>query len=294
MKYSFIKANHSSFSVKKMCQVLNVSVSGFYRWSNPAISFRKLENEALLKRIKELYDEHRGMAGSPIITADLRKEPQYSHVGKNRVARLMKKQNLKCKTRKKYVITTDSNHQYPASKNLLNRKFDVKAPNTVWVSDITYLKVGNVKHYLTVFIDLFSRMIVGWDLSNSLEHKSVLTALGKAIRSRNPEKGLLIHSDQGKQYACGAFRRAINDNRFKQSMSRRGNCWDNAVAESFFKTLKTQMIYHKRFRNIQEAEKEIFRYIEIYYNRRRPHSYNGYKTPVEKEYGWYMERMSLN
>jgi putative transposase len=158
------------------------------------------------------------------------------------------------------------------------------------VSDITYLKIGRRWHYLTVFIDLFSRIVVGWDLNASLERHSVLMALKKAVINRWPGEGLLVHSDRRIQYASADFKQALNKNGFVQSMSRKGNCWDNAVAESFFHTIKTQLIHHCQFKTIEEAEKSIFQYIEIYYNRQRKHSTNGYKSPVDFETEWWGER----
>lgn len=286
MRYQFVQENRSLFPVKKMCQVLNISSSGFYRWRKNPFSIRRIQNERLKIRIRELYNEHKGMAGSPMITADLRAEEEFCRVGQNRVARLMREMNLKCKTVKKYVVTTDSKHNEPVASNLLSREFTVAAPNTAWVSDITYVKVGRRWHYLTVFIDLFSRIIVGWDLSASLERHSMLHAFHKALLRRNPGKGLLVHSDRGVQYASEDFRNLLKKEGFVQSMSRKGNCWDNAVAESFFHTLKTQLVFHKHFRDKEEAEQALFNYIEAYYNRRRRHSSNGYQSPALFENEW--------
>jgi len=281
-----MQENRTLFSVVKMCRILNVSSSGFYRWKKSPYSRRKEETKQIRNRIVELYKEHKGMAGSPLIAADLRSEPGYSNVSKNRVARHMKEMGLKCKTLKKFIVTTDSRHDQPIAPNLLNREFSVNSPNTVWVSDITYLKIGQRWHYLTVFIDLFSRIIVGWDLSESLDRHSMIYAFRKALWRRRPGKGLLVHSDRGVQYASSDFRRLLKENHCVQSMSRKGNCWDNAVAESFFHTLKTQLIYHVRFREKGEAELALFNYIEIYYNRRRRHSTIGYKTPAMFEMDW--------
>lgn len=290
MKYQFIQNNCSSFPVKKMCQALRVSPSGYYCWRKNTFSVRNAENDRLKISIKQLFKQHGGMVGSPTITADLRDDPEFSHVGKNRVARLMREMGLKCGSIKKFVVTTDSKHNKPVSPNLLNRQFDVPAPNKVWVSDITYVKVGRKWHYLTVFIDLFSRIVVGWDLSPSLERYSAMHALQKAILRRNPGEGLMIHSDRGVQYASADFRAILKDYGFIQSMSRKGNCWDNAVAESFFHTIKTQLIHHIRFKNVDQAEQIIFNYIEAYYNRRRKHSTNNYKTPALYEAEWYKKR----
>ena len=221
-----------------------------------------------------------------MITADLRAEPEFCTVGKNRVARHMRDMGLKCKAAKKYIVTTDSKHNEPIAPNLLNRQFDVASPNTAWVSDITYVKVGTRWHYLTVFIDLYSRIVVGWDLSNSLDRHSMIHAFKKALLRRSPGHGLLVHSDRGVQYASADFRKLLQKKEFVQSMSRKGDCWDNAVAESFFHTLKTQCLYHHRFSNRSEAQQTLFRYIEIYYNRRRRHSTNGYKSPALYEMEW--------
>lgn len=290
MIYLFIKENRSSFPVKKMCQALQVSQSGYYRWTKSPISPRKRENLRIKKRIKEIFDSHKEMVGSPIVTADLHDDQEFSKVSRPRVARMMKEMGLRCKTVRKFVVTTDSKHKKPVAPNLLNRNFTVHAPNTAWVSDITYLRVGRKWYYLTVFIDLFSRIVVGWDLSDSLEHHSAVRALNKAIMRRRPGKGLLLHSDRGVQYASTGFRAILNRHGFVQSMSRKGNCWDNAVAESFFHSLKTQFTHHVRFQNALEAEHALFNYIEVYFNRRRKHSTNGYKAPALFEEEWWQQK----
>jgi len=289
MRYQFIKENRSSFPVVKMCQTLNVCSSGFYRWLHAPLTPRKRENKLIKKRISALYEDHKGMAGSPMITADLRAESPFATVSKNRVARHMRAMGLRCKTTKKFVVTTDSKHNEPIAPNILNRQFSVAKRNTVWVSDITYLKAGGKWYYLTVFIDLFSRIVVGWDLSDSLDRHSMINAFKKALWRRRPGAGLLVHSDRGVQYASKDFRKMLEKNGCAQSMSRKGNCWDNAVAESFFHTLKTQLTHHECFRDKNEAELALFNYIEAYYNRRRRHSAIGYRTPVEFEL--HMERL---
>ena len=290
MKFKFIQINRSTFPVKKMCLVLSVSQSGYYRWLKAPQSSRKIESEKLKARIKEIYFKHKGMVGSPMITADLREDPEFSRVSRPRVARYMKEMGVKCRAIKKFVVTTDSKHNEPVAPNLLNRKFMVATPNKFWVSDITYLKVGRKWHYLTVFIDLFSRIVVGWDLSSSLERYSAMRALNKAILRRRPGQGLLVHSDRGIQYASKGFRIMLKKHGFVQSMSRKGDCWDNAVAESFFHSIKTQMIHHCKFQNVAEAEQAIFNYIEVYYNRQRKHSTNGYKAPALYELEWWNKR----
>lgn len=290
MRYEFIKEHRSSYPVVKMCPILKVSVGGYYRWLKAPISKRALEREAFEKRVAELFEEHAGMAGSPMIHDDLREEEQWRRVSVNRVARTMKKLGLRSKVVRKFVATTDSGHAEPVAPNILQRNFTVPAPNQVWVSDITYLRVGRKWHYLTVFLDLYSRMVVGWDLSTSLKRQSLMQAFSKAWWKRKPSKGLLIHSDRGVQYASKDFRRQLKMVRAQQSMSRKGNCWDNAVAESFFHTLKTSYLYHQRFKTIEEAQAGLFWYIEMYYNRRRKHSSNGRMTPARVEELFWKEK----
>ena len=223
------------------------------------------------------------MAGSPMITGDLRAEKAFRNVSRPRVARHMRSMALRCRTNRKFVVTTDSTHSEPVASNILNRQFTAVAPNKAWVTGITYLKVGRRWHYLTVFIDLYSRLVVGWDLSDSLERHSVIHAFQKAIVRRKPAAGLVVHSDRGIQYASNDFRTRLKQSGCIQSMSRKGNCWDNAVAESFFHTLKTQFIRHHKFLTRYEAELALFQYIEAYYNRRRRHSSNGWMSPTEFE-----------
>lgn len=283
MKFQIIRDYRSLFPVKKMCQCLQVSQSGYHVWTKRLPSRRALEKVRLQQRIRALYHEHDKAVGSPMITADLKAEADFSRVSRCRVARYMRSMGLRSRTTRKFVVTTDSRHAELVAANLLNREFSVSKPDTVWVSDITYLKVGRKWHYLTVFIDLHSRMVVGWDLSASLERTSILNAFRKAISRRKPAPGLMVHSDRGVQYASIDFRTELRRHGCVQSMSRKGNCWDNAVAESFFHTLKTQMVRHQRFVTRDEAEFALFRYIEVYYNRRRRHSANGWVSPAEFE-----------
>ncbi len=275
------------YPIVKMCTVLSVSETAYRRWLKNPTSVRSCETKRLKKRIRELYEEHNSKAGSPMICSDLRDEVEWSSVSVNRVARLMKEMGLRCKSIRKFVATTDSRHKEPVAANLLDRKFTVPEPNKVWVTDITYIRVGQNWCYLTVFIDLYSRIIVGWDLSNSLERVSVMQAFGKAWWKRLPGEGLMVHSDRGVQYASIDFRLQLKQFGAIQSMSRKGNCWDNAVAESFFHTLKTQYTNHMIFNTIEELEQGLFWYIEVYYNRRRKHSTNGYVAPSVYEEIFY-------
>ena len=264
-----------------MCRVLGVSRSGYYRWLKRKPSQRELDNQRLDAQIRQIYDDSKGSYGSPKITRELCNQGR--RVGKNRVARRMRKLGLRSKIRRKYRVTTDSKHKFPVAPNLLERNFTVQAADRVWVSDITYLATRTGWMYLTVIIDLFSRMVVGWALSSSLGHEMVITALKRAIRRRRPGKGLIFHSDRGVQYACNDFRKELDNHELIQSMSRKGDCWDNAVAESFFATIKCELVYHERYEDHQDTLHSIFEYIEVFYNRKRIHSTLGYLCPAEYE-----------
>ena len=275
-----------------MCQVLAVSTSSFYAWKRAPASRRVCETLRLKERIEELFfDDHQQMAGSPMIYADLREEDEWKGVGKNRVARLMRELGLRSRQKRKFTTTTNSNHKEPVAPNLLNRNFNPTAPNMVWVTDITYIRVGQKWHYLTVFIDLYSRLVVGWDFSKSMERSSIMRAFSDGWFKRKPAEGLTVHSDRGVQYASKDFRNQFNQVGAVQSMSRRANCWDNAVAESFFHTLKTEYVYHHTFKSLDEAQRALFWYIEIYYNRRRKHSTNGYVTPAKFDELYYQKEL---
>ena len=264
-----------------MCRVLRVSRSGYYRWLKRKPSRRKLDNQRLDTEIREIYDGSKGRYGSPKITQELRDRGR--RVGKNRVAKRMRKAGLRSKIRRKYKVTTNSKHNFAVAPNLLERNFTAPAPDKVWVSDITYLATRTGWLYLTVIIDVFSRMVVGWALSSSLGHEMVIAALKRANQRRRPAKGLIFHSDRGVQYACTGFRKELEKNRFVQSMSRKGDCWDNAVAESFFGIMKTELVYHEKYEGHQDTLHSIFEYIEAFYNRERRHSTLGYLCPVEYE-----------
>ena len=264
-----------------MCHVLEVSRSGFYRWRKRRPSKRDLDNQRLDAEIREIFDGSKKRYGSPKVTQELRARGR--KVGKNRVAKRMRRAGLRSKVRRKYRVTTDSKHHFPVAPNLLERDFTAEAPDKVWVSDITYLATRKGWLYLTVIIDLFSRLVVGWALSSSLGHEMVVTALKRAIGRRRPAKGLIFHSDRGVQYACTGFRNELRENGFTQSMSRKGDCWDNAVAESFFGIMKSELVYHEKYGDHQDALHSIFEYIEAFYNRERRHSVLMYLSPAEYE-----------
>lgn len=271
------------YPIEKMCEVLKVSRSCYYRWYSGGISKRELENIEYTKLIKKVFFESKQRYGSPRIAAELRR--QGYRISKVRVSKLMKLNYLRSKMKRKYRITTDSNHSFSISKNYLNREFTPATLNEVWVSDITYVRTEQGWLYLTTIIDLYDRQVIGWALSSNLSTKrTIIPAWRMALSKRNITKPLIFHSDRGVQYASNLFRNHLKDNKLiTQSMSRKGNCWDNAVAESFFKTLKTELIYHEKYESILQAKTSIFEYIEVWYNRKRLHSSLGYKTPVEVE-----------
>jgi len=255
-----------------MCKVLRVSRSSYYSWLTRNPSKRSIENHKLSDRIKEIYQQSKKTYGSPRVTIKLQEEGL--HVSRRRVARLMKRQNLKSIIRKKWVITTDSRHNYPVVENKLNRDFTVTRSGQVWVSDITYIKTFQGWLYLTVIIDLYDRKVIGWSFSRSLKAvHTTIPAWKMAVRNRLITRKLIFHSDRGVQYACNEFKNLILSNKLvERSMSRKGDCWDNAVAESFFKTLKVEHVYHHSYKTFKEAELSVFEYIEAWYNVNRIHT----------------------
>ncbi len=281
MIYGFIKMHCFMFSVTRMCQVLGVKRSGYYAWLKRGLSLRVMRDNVLLENIKKSHKLSKGRYGSPNILNDL-KDWNFS-TSRKRVARLMREAGLRSKTVKKFKATTQSKHSLPIANNLLNRDFVVSVPNRVWVSDITYIWTREGWLYLCVVIDLFNRQVVGWSMGQRLTAELALDALMKAVIRRRPPKGLLFHSDRGVQYASRAFRRVLKRYGMVQSMSRKGDCWDNAVAESFFGTLKQELVYHERYRTRTEARLSVFQYIEGWYNRRRRHSALGGISPIKFE-----------
>jgi len=284
MKYQFIDTYRSEFAVERMCRVLKVSKSGYYAWRVRPQSNRARANEKLDHHIKTIYRKNKGMYGSPRITKALHR--QNIACSENRVARRMLINGIKAKTKKRFKVTTNSKHNHPVAENLLDQNFKAQRPNQVWASDITYIWTREGWLYLAVILDLFSRHIVGWAMSNHLGQELALNALKQAIWRRRPPQGVLFHSDQGVQYACQAFRKLLQQHKFIQSMSGKGNCYDNAVVESFFHTLKTELIYFENYSTREGAKNSIFEYIESYYNRDRLHSTLKYCSPVQFEQMW--------
>jgi len=281
MKYEFIASSRSTSRVKKMCQTLRVSRSGFYDWRNRDISQRQKANQLLVERIEKVFGKSRATYGSPRVTIQLRAEGE--GCGENRVARLMRLNGLKAKTKKKFKITTNSGHGKKVADNLVNQCFAADYPDRLWCSDITYLWTKEGWLYLAVILDVYSRRIIGWSMSKRVTEDLVINALNQALGYRAPNPTTVFHSDQGKQYAGGRFRKLLENQRLQPSMSGKGNCYDNAITETFFHTLKTELVYFENYQTREEAKSSIFEYIEVFYNRQRRHSALDYKTPVDFE-----------
>jgi putative transposase len=264
-----------------MCEVLGVAPSRFYEWRRDQQCERGRQDAELLAAIRRLFATFRGRFGAPRIHDQLAREGV--SVSRKRVARLMREAGLRAKGRRKYKPTTDSNHKLPVSPNRLKRDFHAESPDRVWVSDITYIWTRQGWMYLAVILDLYSRKVVGWTLAERMTADLVCNALDAAVRIRKPKPGLIFHSDRGSQYASRAFRRRLWRYRMEQSMSRKGDCWDNAVAESFFATLKKELVRSRAFNTRETARAEIFEYIEAFYNRQRTHSFLNYETPERFE-----------
>lgn len=264
-----------------MCKILEVSRAGYYHWLKTIPSFRYLEDQRLLEIIRYHYNKSRGTYGLPRIYAAIRKEGL--KVNKKKIARLMRINKIRAKTKKKFKVTTVENTKAKASENILKGNFSSEKENRIWTSDITYIWTKQGWLYLAVIMDVYSRKIVGWSLCSSLSAELVIKALMMAILHRNPEQGIIFHSDRGSQYTSSSVREMLKSYQMTQSMSSTGNCYDNAITESFFHTIKTELTFWNSYQTREEAKRSIFEYIEIFYNRQRLHSAIGYLSPVEFE-----------
>jgi len=274
--------NHrSEFSVKKMCRVLVVSRSGYYIWGKHRKSDRQREDEHLLVYIRDAFEKGRGTYGSPRVTAEL--QANGIECSRKRVAHLMKSHGIKAKTKRRFKATKKSKHDFLVADNLLNQRFSTDVTNKVWVSDITFIWTREGWLYLAAILDVFNRKIIGWSMDNRLSHEILADALRKAIRQCRPKAGVLFHSDRGTQYTSYAFQELMEEYGFIRSMNSSGNCYDNALMESFFHTLKTELVYFEKYQTRQEARGSIFEYIEVFYNCVRRHSSLNYCSPSEFE-----------
>jgi putative transposase len=281
MKYRFMEDNRFAFGVEKMCGILGVSRSGYYDWRHRGPSGRSLRHQRFLPEIKRVFGDSRQTYGSPRIYRALKAEGQ--DCGKHQVERLMRQHGITPKRRRKFKRTTNSDHNYPVAPNLVERVFEEQLLDRLWTSDITYVWTSEGWLYLAVILDVCSRRIVGWGMSHRIRDELVTAALKQALGRREVMAGLIFHSDQGSQFAGNACQKLLEDHHVKPSMSRKGDCYDNAITESFFGTLKVELVYKERFQTREEAKLKIFDYIEVFYNRQRLHSSINYKTPVDFE-----------
>jgi len=281
LRFRFIQEEKAMYPVRVLCRTLAVSCTGFYAWCRRGLSLRAQQDAALKVGIRAAHAASGKRYGSPRIHADLRAEDR--HVGRKRVARLMREEGLEGQRKRRFRSTTDSRHSFPVAPNALNRDFSASAPNKVWVTDITYIWTREGWMYLAAILDLYSRRVVGWSIDSHIDRTLALDALAMALKTRRPEPGLVHHSDRGVQYASADYQRQLQDRGITCSMSRKGDCWDNAVAESFFSTLKAELVHRTDYVSRHQARASVFEYIEIFYNGRRRHSALGYVSPVEHE-----------
>jgi putative transposase len=287
VKFAFITAEKAAFPVRVLCRILAVSRAGFYAAQARPPAAHTRRDQQLAVEIAAIHAETRQRYGSPRVHAELRARGQA--VSRKRVARLMRHRGLAARRPRRYRVTTDSRHPFPIAANVLARQFTAPAPDAVWVSDITYIPTGEGWLYLAVILDLYSRGIVGWAMNERLTRQLTLDALGMALARRRPTQGLLHHSDRGSQYASGDYQTALGRQRILGSMSRRGDCWDNAVAESFFATLKVELVHDALWPTRAAARGAVFEYIEVFYNRQRRHSSLGFLSPLAFERQWHQQ-----
>ena len=281
MRYRFIDAHKKAWPIILMCGVLNVSRSGFYDWAARGPSRRTQSNRKLDSRIRTIFSRHKQRYGVPRITTDLHDEG--IECSENRVARRMRALGLQAIQAKKFKVTTDSNHSKPVAPDLLEQDFSATAPNQKWTSDITYVWTDQGWLYLAVIMDLYSRAIVGWSMNRRMTQQLVCDALTMALFRRQFPQGTIIHSDRGSQYCSKRYQRLIKNNGLRGSMGRKANCYDNAAMESFFHTLKVELVHRERYTTRRMAISRIFEYIETYYNRQRKHSAIGHQIPMQFE-----------
>lgn len=278
MKFQFIQAHSGESPIALRCRALEVSESGYHAWTKRGVSKRAQEDEILAEQIEHIFRANRGVYGSPRIHAEL--QEQGRRCGHKRIARLMQERGISAQRKRRRVRTTDSNHSNPVAPNLLNREFTASAPNTKWVTDITAIETAEGDLYLAGVVDIYSRMAVGWAMGNHRDEQLVTDALMMAVVRRRPHPGLLHHSDRGSQYTSQGYRALLKSYGVEVSMSKKADCYDNALMESFFGTVKEECVYRHTFRTRSEARQTIFEYLEVFYNRTRRHSALGQVSPV--------------
>jgi len=281
MRYVFVRDESKTHAVELLCALLEVSRSGYYDWNTRPESQRSQDHARLIPKIKKIFRESRETYGYRRVVSELRKQSE--SCGKHRTASLMRKLKLTPKSKRKFKVTTDSKHSLPIFTNVLNRQFNPGKMNQAWTSDITYIATDQGWLYLAVVMDLYSRAIVGWAMDKQMTESLVINALTMALSRRKISAGLLLHSDRGSQYASKAYQQLLIQSGIICSMSRKGNCWDNSVMESFFRSLKVECIYQQKFTEREQAKLAVFDYIEVFYNRQRKHSKLNYLSPMNYE-----------
>lgn len=273
-----------------MCELLDISRSGYYNWLNRPVSKRTKETQGIIDVALKSYNELRGMCGLDKILADVREK--YPKCSRNRLYAIQKKHKLYAKRKRKYKATTNSNHEFPVAKNILNQEFNVDKPGAVWVTDISYIGTDQGWLYLATVKDIFTKEIVGWATADNMKTELCIKALNNAIMRHKPPKGLIHHSDRGVQYCSHDYQAILKKNGMICSMSRKGNCYDNACAETFFSTIKCEMLYNKKYITREQARRYIFWYIEIFYNRKRRHQSLDYLTPSDFRQRYYKNQVA--
>ena len=282
MKFGFIADHQEKWPVRTLCEVLGVSPAGYYAWRCRPESARAAANHNLLADVRRLQAQHQGRYGSPRMHAALRAEGR--GVSRGRIERLMRRHGIRAAASRRFrPVTTDSSHGLPVAPNLLEQRFVASAPNQVWLADLTYVPTGEGWLYLAAVLDLATRKVVGWAMRDHLRTDLAAAALVMATQRQRPAPGLIHHSDRGSQYASGEYRKLLAKAGMKASMSRTGNCYDNAPMESFFHTLKVELVHYRRWATRDEARRDLFAYVEGYYNRQRMHSALGYLSPEQAE-----------
>jgi putative transposase len=287
MRFRCIEDQRDTWPVRVLCDALEVSASGYYAWRDRPESARAAANRALLAEVRRIHEQHRGRHGAPRIHAALRVEGR--SVSRGRIERLMRRHGIRAATHRRFrVVTTDSNHGLPVADNLLAQTLLATRPHEIWLADISYIPTDEGWLYLAVVLDLFTRKVVGWAMRDHLRQELTIAALTMAIQRQRPRRGAIHHSDRGSQYAAGDYRALLKASGIVPSMSRKGNCWDNAPGdnapmESWFHTLKTELVHHAAYATREAAKRDLFAYIEGYYNRHRLHSALGYLTPEQAE-----------
>ncbi len=290
MKYALITELKGTHSVTLMCRALGLAPSGYYAWKHRPTSTRQRADRVLSLHVRAAFQASYRRYGSPRLHAELRAAGH--RVGRKRVARIMRQEGLCARPRRRFVSTTQSRHDQPIAPNVVAREFETSAPNQVWVSDLTYLRTQAGFVYLAVVIDLFSRRVVGWALSRDLAADVATEALRRALALRTVRAGLIHHSDRGIHYACAAYRAILDKNAIVQSMSRKGNCWDNAVAESFFSSLGFELEFESNWSDVHAVEDDLVEYIDRFYNPRRRHSHNDFLSPIDFERQFLQEQVT--